>query len=76
VFFQFYGQADALWSSAVMRKAGNDVNDSRRLASCGRPVPWVHVELLNPNNCRCQWGAGEIFVRGPLVWMDIETTPS
>jgi fatty-acyl-CoA synthase len=68
VFFQFYGQAECPMAITVMRKAEHDVNDMRRLASCGRPVPWVHVELLDSNNCPVTEGEpGEICVRGPLV---------
>ncbi len=68
VFFQFYGQAECPMVITVMRKAEHDVNDSRRLASCGRPVPWLHVELLDSNNCPVPEGEpGEICVRGPLV---------
>jgi fatty-acyl-CoA synthase len=41
----------------------------RRLASCGRPVPWVHVELLDSENRPVPDGEpGEICVRGPLVF--------
>ena len=68
VFFQFYGQAECPMAITVMRKAEHDVNDSRRLASCGRPVPWLHVELLDSNNSPVPEGEpGEICVRGPLV---------
>jgi fatty-acyl-CoA synthase len=68
VFFQFYGQAECPMAITVMRKAEHDVNDMRRLASCGRPVPWVHVELLDSNNSPVTEGEpGEICVRGPLV---------
>jgi fatty-acyl-CoA synthase len=68
VFFQFYGQAECPMAITVMRKAEHDVNDPRRLASCGRPVPWLHVELLDSNHCPVPDGEpGEICVRGPLV---------
>lgn len=68
VFFQFYGQAEAPMTITVLRKAEHDVNDLGRLASCGRPVPWVHVELLDSNLCPVPDGEpGEICVRGPLV---------
>ena len=60
----------------VMRKAEHDVNDLRRLASCGRPVPWVHVELLDSNNCPVPDGKpGEICVRGPLVMDGYRNNP-
>ena len=68
VFFQFYGQAECPMAITVMRKAEHDVSDLRRLASCGRPVPWVHVELLDSNSRPVPDGEpGEICVRGPLV---------
>jgi fatty-acyl-CoA synthase len=68
VFFQFYGQAEAPLTITVLRKAEHDVNDLRRLASCGRPVPWVRVELLDSNLRPVPDGEpGEICVQGPLV---------
>lgn len=68
VFFQFYGQAEAPMSISVLRKADHDVNDMQRLASCGRPTPWVRVELLDSNGQPVPDGApGEICVQGPLV---------
>jgi fatty-acyl-CoA synthase len=76
VFFQFYGQAECPMAITVMRKAEHDVNDLRRLASCGRPVPWVHVELLDSNNCPVPDGKpGEICVRGPLVMDGYRNNP-
>jgi fatty-acyl-CoA synthase len=68
VFFQFYGQAEAPMSITLMRKDEHDVNDLRRLASCGRPVPWSHVELLDSKGEPVADGEpGEICVRGPLI---------
>ncbi|SEQ43232.1 fatty-acyl-CoA synthase [Solimonas aquatica] len=68
VFSQFYGQAEAPMCVTVLRKAEHDVNDLRRLASCGRPVPWVQVALLDADHQPVPDGEpGEICVRGPLV---------
>lgn len=68
VFFQFYGQAEAPMSITVMRKAEHDTSDMRRLASCGRPVPWVRVELMDSEMNPVPDGEpGEICVQGPLV---------
>jgi fatty-acyl-CoA synthase len=68
VFFQFYGQSEAPMGITVLRKAEHDVNDLRRLASCGRPVPWVRVELFDSNQRPVPDGEpGEICVQGPLV---------
>ena len=68
VFFQFYGQSEAPMTVTVLRRGEHDVTDDKRLASCGRPVPWVHVALLDHNGNEVAEGeAGEICVRGPLV---------
>src|SRR6202007_1394913 len=45
VFQQFYGQAEAPMALTILKKSEHDVNDMRRLASCGRPTPWVTIEL-------------------------------
>ncbi|MGE4322772.1 MAG: AMP-binding protein [Sphingobium sp.] len=68
VFFQFYGQSEAPMTVTVLRRGEHDVTDDKRLASCGRPVPWVHVALLDHNGNEVPDGEpGEICVRGPLV---------
>jgi fatty-acyl-CoA synthase len=67
-FFQFYGQAECPMSIAVLRRGDHDPSKPERLASCGRPVPWVHVALLDDAGRPVEPGApGEICVRGPLV---------
>jgi fatty-acyl-CoA synthase len=68
IFFQYYGQAEAPMTVCVLRKDEHDVTRPERLATCGRPVPWVHVALLDDSgNDVPQGEAGEICVRGPLV---------
>jgi fatty-acyl-CoA synthase len=68
VFSQFYGQAEAPMAITLLRKGEHDVKDLRRLASCGRPSPWVRVELRDANDRPVPDGQpGEICVQGPLV---------
>jgi fatty-acyl-CoA synthase len=68
VFAQFYGQAEAPMVITYFRKADHDVNDMRRLASCGKPSPWVRVELMDSEcNPVPDGEPGEICVQGPLV---------
>lgn len=76
VFSQFYGQAEAPMAVTMLRKSEHDVNDMQRLASCGRPSPWVNVELLDANNQPVADGEpGEICVRGPLVMDGYRNNP-
>jgi len=68
IFFQFYGQTEAPMTVFTLRKSEHDPNDLRRLASCGRPTPWLNVALMGDNNEPVADGEpGEICVRGPLI---------
>jgi fatty-acyl-CoA synthase len=68
IFFQCYGQSEAPMVLSHLKKAEHDLDKPERLASCGRPTPWVHLALLDDNNQEVARGeAGEICVRGPLV---------
>lgn len=76
VFMQFYGQAEAPMAVTILRKSEHDVNDLRRLASCGRPTPWVHLALMDANDQPVAEGEpGEICVRGPLVMNGYRDNP-
>ena len=68
IFFQFYGQAEAVTTVSTMRREEHDISSDRRLASCGRPVPEAEVRLLDPDGNEVPEGEpGELCVRGPLV---------
>jgi fatty-acyl-CoA synthase len=68
IFFQFFGQSECPMTITVLRKGEHDTSDLSRLATCGRPVPWVHVALLDDDGNEVAPGEpGEICVRGPLV---------
>lgn len=76
VFMQFYGQAEAPMAVTILRKNQHDITNPQRLASCGRPVPWLHVALLDANNQPVPDGEpGEICVRGPLVMNGYRDNP-
>jgi fatty-acyl-CoA synthase len=68
IFFQFYGQAEAPMTVCVMKRSEHLTSDLNRLASCGRPVPYVRVALLNDSHMPVPDGEpGEICVQGPLL---------
>jgi fatty-acyl-CoA synthase len=68
IFFQFYGQAEAITTVAIMRREEHDVSSDRRLASCGRPVSEAAVRLLDADGNEVAEGEpGELCVRGPLL---------
>jgi fatty-acyl-CoA synthase len=68
IFFQFYGQSEAPMTVTVMRKEEHGPENLDRLASCGRPVPWVRTALLDDElNPVAPGESGEICVQGPLT---------
>ena len=77
IFFQFYGQTEAPMVLAHLKKADHDPDDLSILASCGKPVAWMHVELLDEDNQPVERGqTGEICTRGPLVTIGYKDMPA
>ena len=76
VMFQVFGQSEAPMALAHLKKADHDLGKPERFASCGRPTPWVHMALLDPDNKPVAPGeAGEICVRAPLVMQGYNGLP-
>ena len=76
IFFQFFGQTEAPMVITHLKKREHDLAKPERLASCGRPVPWLHVALLDADNVPVGPGeSGEICVRGPLVMVGYHDRP-
>lgn len=76
IFFQFFGQTEAPMVLTHLKKGEHDLAHRERLASCGRPVPWMHIALLDSNNEQVGPGeSGEICTRGPLVMNGYKDLP-
>jgi fatty-acyl-CoA synthase len=76
IFFQFFGQTEAPMVITHLKKGEHDLARPERLASCGKPVPWLHVALLDDQNQPVGAGeSGEICVRGPLVMNGYKDLP-
>src|SRR5581483_8226781 len=67
-FFQFYGQAECPMAITALRRHEHDRDDLARLATCGRPVPWLRVALMDDDVQPVEAGQpGEICVQSPMV---------
>jgi fatty-acyl-CoA synthase len=76
IFYQFYGQTEAPMVIAHLKKGEHDLTKPDRLSSCGKPVPWMHVALLDSNDQPVGAGeSGEICTRGPLVMNGYKDLP-
>ena len=76
VFYQFYGQSEAPMVLANMKRGEHAPENLARLGACGRPTPWMHLALLDPEGNPVAAGeAGEICVRGPLVMKGYKDMP-
>jgi fatty-acyl-CoA synthase len=76
IFYQFFGQSECPMVIANMRRRDHDLDRPERLSSCGRPTPWLHVALLDPQGKEVATGeAGEVCVRGPLVMKGYKDMP-
>ena len=77
IFYQFFGQSEAPMVIANMRKRDHDPANPERLASCGRPSPWIHLSLRDPEgNAVAPGEPGEICVRGPLIMKGYKDMPA
>ena len=76
VFYQFFGQSECPMVITNMRRNEHDLSKPERLASCGRPTPWIHMALLDKDGKPVPQGEpGEICVRGPLVMKGYKDMP-
>ncbi len=76
IFYQFYGQSEAPMVLTNMKKGEHDLSKPQRLASCGRPSPWIQMALMDDDNNPVEAGAtGEICVRAPLVMKGYKDMP-
>ncbi len=76
IFYQFFGQSECPMVIANMRKDEHDLAKPQRLSSCGRPSPWIHMSLRDPQGNEVAKGEpGEICIRGPLIMKGYKDMP-
>jgi fatty-acyl-CoA synthase len=81
VFCQLYGQTESAGQGTSLWRAQHDPSDLERLTSCGTPMPFTRVALLDESGEPATDGTpGEICLQGPAVmdgyWKQPELTAS
>jgi fatty-acyl-CoA synthase len=79
VFCQLYGQTESSGQGTCLWRGQHDPSDPRRLTSCGTPMPFNRVAILDAENNPAPDGeAGEICIQGASVmdgyWKQPELT--
>jgi len=68
IFVQTYAQTEAPNTATALRKEDHDLRRPQLLASCGKPLVGVEVEVHDAEENECPRGeVGEIVIRGPTV---------
>jgi fatty-acyl-CoA synthase len=76
VFCQLYGQTESGGQGTSLWRAEHDRADLRRLASCGKPMASVRVEILDDEgNPVPDEQPGEICLRGPSIMLGYYRQP-
>jgi fatty-acyl-CoA synthase len=81
VFCQLYGQTESAGQGTSLWRTQHDASDVHRLTSCGTPMPFTRVALLDESDRPAPDGTpGEICLQGPSVmdgyWKQPELTAS
>jgi acyl-CoA synthetase (AMP-forming)/AMP-acid ligase II len=78
-FMQFYGSTESGGAAAILRPDEHDLDDERKLQSCGRPLPLIEFRIVDETGRDVQQGLpGELMIRAPSItkgyWRQPETT--
>src|SRR5215471_7946811 len=68
VFCQLYGQTESIGQGTSLWRAEHDRSDLRRLACCGKAMPFTRVAVLDEEGQPAPDGTpGELCIQGPTV---------
>jgi fatty-acyl-CoA synthase len=68
IFAQYFGQSECPMVISYLAKADHDLDRPERLASCGRPSPFLRTALLDGDGKPVAAGEpGEVCVAGPVL---------
>ena len=72
---QFYGTTET-WILTLLRPHQHDPADSGLLTSCGKPMPFVEIKIVDADGTEVPTGAiGEFLVRSPVMFSGYRNKP-
>jgi acyl-CoA synthetase (AMP-forming)/AMP-acid ligase II len=67
-FMQFYGSTESGGAITLLRPEEHDLNNERRLTSCGKPLPLIEIKVMDPQGQELPDGEpGEMWMRVPSI---------
>ena len=67
-FMQFYGSTEAGGATMLLRPSEHDLDDERKLQSCGRPLPLIELRIVDAHGDDVPEGErGELLIRQPSI---------
>ena len=78
-FMQFYGATESSGAITLLRPEQHDLNDERKLKSCGTPLPLMELKIVDANGKEVTpGGIGEFILKSPTMfkgyWNQPEST--
>ena len=75
-FMQFYGATESGGAMSILRPEQHDLQDERKLKSCGTPMPLVDFRIAGADDQTLPDGEiGEIVVRSPALFTGYRNQP-
>jgi acyl-CoA synthetase (AMP-forming)/AMP-acid ligase II len=72
---QFYGTTET-WILTLLRPHQHDPADPEALTSCGKPMPFVEIRIVDPDGAEVPTGdIGEFIVRSPVMFSGYRNKP-
>lgn len=72
---QFYGTTET-WIATLLRPHQHDPASPERLTSCGKPMPFVEIKVVDPDGVELPTGSvGEFLVRSPVMFTGYRNQP-
>ncbi|MNR28114.1 Long-chain-fatty-acid--CoA ligase [compost metagenome] len=75
-FMQLYGATESGGAATLLRPEQHDLDNEHSLKSCGTPLPWIEVDIVDHDGKRLPAGEiGEMLIRSPSMFRGYWNNP-